>query len=67
MNFIAGTALLAAVVIAGMQFDGSRDKDGRGFLGRLEAGTMNASDRTFLKLEAICMGVAVLAFMLFGS
>lgn len=66
MNFIFGTAMLAAVVMAGMQFDGSRDENGRGFLGRLEAGEMNANDRTFLKLEAICLGIAALSFMLFG-
>lgn len=67
MNFIAGTALFAAVIILGMQFDGSKDEDGRGFLGRIEAGALNKNDWTFLKLEAICIAVALGAIAMFGS
>lgn len=67
MNPIAAAALLAAVVILGMQFDGSKDEHGRGFLARIEARDLNKDDRLFLKLEAICLAIALGAIAILGA
>lgn len=61
MNFITGTALLAAVVIAALQIDNKRDAYGRGFFARVGERDLSEDDKTFLKLEAICLAVAFLS------
>lgn len=66
MNMIFGVAGLAAIIIFCMKFDGRRDENGNGFLGRLEKGMLTDDDRTFLKIEAVCIAVAILALAIWG-
>lgn len=65
MNLITLCALAAAVLVLAMQ-DSSRDKLGRSIWQRIAAVDFDESDRTFLKLEALCLGVALVSFILLG-
>lgn len=64
-NFITMGALLALVFVIAMQ-SGSKDDRGRGYFARIAAGTTDDSDRLFVKLASICLGVAFVAYVLLG-